>query len=74
MPLVCDRDQKMLDPLKLELQVVVNCLMCVLGTNPGFRGREAGTLNCGAISPVLEVLKLLYNFLLDYIFFLVTKF
>jgi hypothetical protein len=41
----------MLDPLALELPVVMSCLTGVLGIEPGSSGRETGALPWGAISP-----------------------
>lgn len=42
------------DPPELELQVVLNYLIWVLGTELNSRGRTENTLNYRAISPVLE--------------------
>jgi hypothetical protein len=44
--------KRVLDALKLELQVALSCPMWVLGTEPRCSRRTESTLNCWAISPV----------------------
>lgn len=46
-----------LDPLKLELQAVVGCLVWVLRTESGPSGRVRRTLNQGAVSAALRHLR-----------------
>lgn len=41
-----DSVSRKLDPLEPELQVVVWCLVRLLGTELGFFERELGSLNC----------------------------
>lgn len=48
--------RKASDTLELELQVVVNCLMSMLGTELGSSGSTASSLKCRATSPVPQAL------------------
>lgn len=45
------RPESILDPLELELETGVSCLMWVLGAQSGSSGRAASTLPGWAISP-----------------------
>jgi len=49
------------DLLELELQVVVGCLMWVLGTELRSFARAANTLNCRAVSPGSVVKRFLFD-------------
>lgn len=44
-----------LDPLELEVQMVMSFHMSVLGTSPGSSAGADTTLKCGAIFPALEI-------------------
>jgi hypothetical protein len=46
----CGGERKVLDPMELELEVVVSCLMSVLGIESRSSGKAACALNWGVIS------------------------
>lgn len=43
--------QEASDPLELELQVIINCARCLLGTEPGFSKSSIPVLKRGLPSP-----------------------
>lgn len=43
-------EEKILDPLRLELKVLMSHLACVLGTDLMALGRKASAYNCRTIS------------------------
>lgn len=53
--------RRMLNPLELELQVDVSCLMWVLGIEPGCSARAVNTFNFQAFSLVLDHVLLILN-------------
>lgn len=57
--------KKALDHLELELQMALSHLMWVLGTQFLSFGGVGSTLNCGAISPTLNILNLIILFQLQ---------
>lgn len=50
----CGGQKRALDPMEQELQVVVRCLIWVLGTAFGSSERAASILKHGAVSPALR--------------------
>ena len=43
--------KRLSDPLEVETQVVVSCLMCVLGVEPESSEGAVHTLSCWSMSP-----------------------